>query len=109
MNYKYINIYNKLVTLTRNKELYKNFNKQDTFADRLVFLLLHFAFFLKAFKKNNDKNVLQEMTTVGGLGTGPQKKMMLKKTEYPPKMSKSMKYGKAITSAYGSRKSNKGN
>ena len=61
MNYKYINIYNKLVTLTRNKELYKNFNKQDTFADRLVFLLLHFAFFLKAFKKNNDKNVLQEI------------------------------------------------
>ena len=49
------------------------------------------------------------MTTVGSLGTGPQKKMMLKKTEYPPKMSKSMKYGKAITSAYGSRKSNKGN
>jgi len=26
-----------------------------------VFLLLHFAFFLKAFKKNNDKNVLQEI------------------------------------------------
>mgnify|MGYP003143842542 FL=1 len=55
------------------------------------------------------KNVLQEMTTVGSLGTGTQKKMMLRKTEYPPKMSKSMKYGKKITSAYGSRKSNKGN
>jgi len=55
------------------------------------------------------KNVLQEMTTVGSLGTGPQKKMMLKKDCYPPKPSKSMKYGKAITSAYGSRKSNKGN
>ena len=55
------------------------------------------------------KNVLQEMTTVGSLGTGPQKKMMLKKTEYPPKPSKSMNYGKKISSSYGSRKSNKGN
>jgi len=55
------------------------------------------------------KNVLQEMTTVGCLSTGPQKKMMLKKTEYPPKLSKSMNYGKKITSSYGSRKSNKRN
>tara|TARA_R100001460_G_scaffold12725_3_gene29071 strand:+ start:34561 stop:35031 length:471 start_codon:yes stop_codon:yes gene_type:complete len=55
------------------------------------------------------KDVLQEMTTVGSLGVGPQKKMSLKKTEYPPKPSKSMKYGNKITSAYGSRKSNKGN
>ena len=61
MNYKYINIYNNLVGLTRNKDLYKNFKKQDTFADRLVFLLLHFAFFLKAFKKKDNKDVLQEI------------------------------------------------
>jgi len=55
------------------------------------------------------KSVLQEMTTVGSLGTPPQKKMMLKKTEYPPKMSKSLAYAKKITSSYGSRKSNKRN
>ena len=55
------------------------------------------------------KTVLQEMTTVGSLGTGPQKKMMMKKDCYPPKPSKSMNYGKKISSSYGSRKSNKGN
>ena len=60
MNDKYINVYNNLVNLTRNKELYKNFSNQDTFSDRLVFFLLHFAFFLKIFKKN-DKKILQDI------------------------------------------------
>ena len=55
MNDKYINIYNNLVNLTRNKKLYKNFNEQDTFSDRLLFFFLHFAFFLKAFKKSDNK------------------------------------------------------
>ena len=41
----YINIYNTLVELTRNKDLYKGFKNQDTFSDRLIFFLLHFAFF----------------------------------------------------------------
>ena len=61
MNNNYINIYNNLVNLTRNKELYKNFFKQDTFSDRLIFFLFHFAFFLKVFKKNNEKKILQEI------------------------------------------------
>ena len=61
MNNKYINIYNNLVNLTRNKELYNNFFKQDTFSDRLIFFLFHFAFFLKVFKKNNKKKILQEI------------------------------------------------
>ena len=61
MNLKYIYIYNNLINLTRNKELYKNFNKQDTFSDRLIFLLLHFAFFLKAFKNDDNKDLLQEI------------------------------------------------
>ena len=61
MNINYINIYNNLVNLTRNKDLYKKFKKQDTFSDRLIFLLLHFAFFLKAFKKDVKKDVLQEV------------------------------------------------
>ena len=61
MNTMYINIYNNLVKLTRNKELYKGFKTQDTFSDRLIFFLLHFAFFLKIYKKNNDKKVLQKI------------------------------------------------
>ena len=46
--------------LTRNKDLYKNFNTQDTFSDRLLFFLLHFAFFLKAYK-STDRKILQEI------------------------------------------------
>ena len=57
----YSNIYNNLVKLTRNKELYKDFKDQDTFSDRLIFFLLHFAFFLKIYKENNDKKLLQEI------------------------------------------------
>ena len=61
MNTKYINIYNNLVSLTRNKELYKDFKNQDTFSDRLIFFLLHFAFFLREYKNKNDKDTLQEI------------------------------------------------
>jgi cytochrome b pre-mRNA-processing protein 3 len=61
MSKNYINIYNNLVKLTRNKDLYKNFKNQDTFSDRLIFFLLHFAFFLKVYKENNDKKILQEI------------------------------------------------
>ena len=61
MNNKYFNIYNNLVNLTRNKNLYKDFKYQDTFSDRLIFFLLHFAFFLKIYKVNNDKKLLQEI------------------------------------------------
>ena len=61
MNLKYINIYNNLVILTRNKELYKKFKFQDTFSDRLTILLLHFAFFLKNFKSSKNKDTLQEI------------------------------------------------
>jgi len=50
-----------LISLTRNKELYKNFDNQDTFSDRLIFFLLHFAFFLKIFKNEENKNLLQEI------------------------------------------------
>tara|TARA_B100000780_G_scaffold240595_1_gene182773 strand:+ start:209 stop:676 length:468 start_codon:yes stop_codon:yes gene_type:complete len=61
MSNNYINIYNNLVNLTRNKELYNNFNNQDTFSDRLIFFLLHFAFFLKIYKENNEKKLLQNV------------------------------------------------
>ena len=61
MNKNYINIYNNLVSLTRNKDLYKGFKVQDSFSDRLIFFLLHFAFFLKIYKENNNKELLQEI------------------------------------------------
>ncbi len=60
MNDKYINIYNNLINLTRNKDLYSGLTEQDSFSDRLVFFLIHFAFFLKVFK-NSDKKILQEI------------------------------------------------
>ena len=50
MNTKYLNIYNNLIKLTTNKSLYKGFKRQDEFSDRLVFFLIHFAFFLKILK-----------------------------------------------------------
>ena len=61
MDLKYINIYNNLVNLTRNKDLYKNHSNQDTFSDRLIFFLLHFSFFLKNFKSDENRKVLQEI------------------------------------------------
>ena len=61
MSNKYINIYNNLVNLTRNKELYKYLSKEDTFSDRLLIFLFHLAFFLKAFKNSSDKKTLQNI------------------------------------------------
>ena len=61
MKYNYIYIYNNLINFTRNKELYKSLNREENFSDRLTFFLLHFAFFLKVYKENNDKELLQEI------------------------------------------------
>ena len=63
MSSKYLNIYNNFVNLTRNKDLYKGFKNQDTFSDRLIYFLLHFAFFLKVYREDNDdnKDVLQDI------------------------------------------------
>ena len=57
----YINIYNNLIKLTTNKKLYDGFEKQDTFSDRLILFLIHFAFFLKAYKSKETTTVLQEI------------------------------------------------
>ena len=59
MNNKYLNIYNNLIKLTRNKNLYLNLDKKETFSDRLIFLLFHFAFFLKVNKNTVSKQELQ--------------------------------------------------
>ena len=61
MNSDYIHIYNTLIKLTTNKNLYVGYVKKDTFNDRLTFFLLHFAFFLKAFKKNENSKTFQEI------------------------------------------------
>ena len=61
MNNDYIHIYNNLINFTRNKDLYTNLNREDTFSDRLTLFLLHFSFFLKNYKNEENKKVLQEI------------------------------------------------
>ena len=61
MNEKYIHIYNNLINYTRNKDLYKNLDREDNFGDRLTLFLLHFSFFLKNYKNEENKKILQEI------------------------------------------------
>jgi cytochrome b pre-mRNA-processing protein 3 len=61
MNNKYIHIYNNLINYTRNKELYYFLDRKDNFSDRLTLFLLHFAFFLKNFKTEENRSILQEI------------------------------------------------
>ena len=50
-----------MINYTRNKDLYKSLNRKDNFSDRLTLFLLHFSFFLKNFKNEENKIVLQEI------------------------------------------------
>ena len=61
MRKNYINIYNNLVRLTRNKNLYRTLKNKDTFSDRLIILLFHFAFFLKVYKEEVSKDEAQDI------------------------------------------------
>ena len=61
MSNNYLNIYNTLINFTRNKDLYLSLNRQDNFSDRLTLFLLHFAFFLKNYKNEENKKILQEI------------------------------------------------
>ena len=61
MKNNYLHFYNNLINYTRNKDLYKNLNRYDNFSDRLTLFLLHFSFFLKNFKNDENKNILQEI------------------------------------------------
>ena len=61
MNKKYLNIYNNFIKLTRNKKLYLNLQKEDTFSDRLIFLFFHFSIFLKIYKSQISKKEGQEI------------------------------------------------
>ena len=50
-----------MIKLTTNKFLYKGLDKQDSFADRLILFLFHFAFFLKEFKNSENEKLLQQI------------------------------------------------
>ena len=41
--------------------MYKGLKIQDTFSDRLLLFLIHFAFFLKVYKNKNNSKILQEI------------------------------------------------
>ena len=41
--------------------MYRDFNRQDNFSDRLVIFLLHFSFILKNFKNKNNTLILQDI------------------------------------------------
>ena len=62
MKKEYICIYNNLVKLTRNKLLYSNLMENDSFSDRLTFLLFHLSFFFKTYKENNSKKKITRNT-----------------------------------------------
>ena len=59
MNDIYLDIYNNLIKLTRNKNLYDK-NKQDSFYDRMIILFLHLSFILKTYKNIESKENLQK-------------------------------------------------
>ena len=54
MNDIFLNIYNNLIKLTRNKSLY-NTSKQDTFYDRMIILFFHLSFLLREYKNSENK------------------------------------------------------
>ena len=57
---EFVNLYNTLVNLSRNKSLFSIFTDKDTFSDRILILLFHFAFFLSQYKNNTNKEYLQK-------------------------------------------------
>tara|TARA_B100000963_G_scaffold290358_1_gene260163 strand:+ start:282 stop:749 length:468 start_codon:yes stop_codon:yes gene_type:complete len=61
MSKEYYKLYNNFVKLSRNKALYSTFTKQDTFSDRLIFFLIHFAFFNKIYKDESNTKILQDI------------------------------------------------
>ena len=61
MKNNFLNIYNNLIKLTRNKILYENMSNNESFSDRLIIFFFHFAFFLKLFKNQTSKENLQNL------------------------------------------------
>ena len=61
MTNELLSIYNKLINYTRNKNLYISLDRKDQFSDRLTLFLLHFSFFLKNYKNDENKLKLQKI------------------------------------------------
>ena len=61
MNNNFLNIYNNLIKLTRNKYIFENISNKETFSDRLTIFFFHFAFFLKVYKNQTSKKDLQNL------------------------------------------------
>jgi len=61
MKNNYLNIYNNLIKLTRNKNLYINLNQPDTFSDRLIILFFHLSFLLNIYKNKKSKKYMQNL------------------------------------------------
>ncbi len=59
MKINYLNIYNNLIKLTRNKTLYNNKDNNESFSDRLIIFFLHFGFFIKSYKNNSNKKEIK--------------------------------------------------
>ena len=59
MNNNYLNVYNNLIRLTRNKNLYHKTNA-DTFYDRMIVFFLHLSFLLKEYKQKETKTNMQQ-------------------------------------------------
>ena len=55
----YLDIYNNLIRLTRNKNLYNN-KELDTFYDRMIIFFFHLSFLLKENKDKENSVDLQE-------------------------------------------------
>ena len=54
-------LWENLINYTINKNLYKFLNHENNFSDRLNLFLLHFSFFLKNYKNEENKIILQEI------------------------------------------------
>ena len=53
-------LYNKILSLSRNKLFYTDFNLSDTFHNRIRLIFLHVSFlFIKIKQKNNDTEYKQ--------------------------------------------------
>ena len=61
MKSEHLNIYNNLIKLTRNKNLYYNLKNRDTFSDRLIIFMFHFSFFLKRYKNEMTSDYSQNL------------------------------------------------
>ena len=61
MKNNYLNIYNNLIKLTRNKNLYLGLKNNDTFSDRLIVFFFHFGFFFNSYKVELTKKEAQNL------------------------------------------------